>query len=123
MALSPEAQKDLVTLIVNTIAYDAGRGGHTAETLVAALRDMRVIKDNPETTVRICIASLLQTGKLDMRTDGTLLLPEELPEQDVELFHGFWWSVVTGRRIGGPFCSKGEALVDLLSLQTKSLSA
>ena len=63
--------------------------------------------------VRMQIALLLRSGRLDMRSDGLLMFPEEKPEEFVELFAGSWFAVSTGRHIGGPFKTEGEARRDL----------
>lgn len=109
--------------IFKTLAFDGLRGGHTVETLLATFKTMRiglVIKgvigaypEALEAAVRLRLGELLQSGALDMRSDGTLLFPEERPEMDVEFFQGSWWAVVTGRHIGGPFRTKGEANGDI----------
>lgn len=100
----------LEQMIFHTLNFDAGRGGHTVETLVRLLFESQYV---PDWRVRTAVAALIGNGHLDMRSDGVLLFPEESEEREVELFRSSWFSVVTGRHIGGPFSSWEEAQLDL----------
>ncbi len=112
---SPETLSALKDVILNTLLFDSARAGHTTETLIDALRRMRLFSnfDWYENAVRIFIGQLLAKGAIDMRADGLLLLPPEAVEKTTELYHGFWYSVITGQRIGGPFKTQQEAVNDL----------
>ena len=114
--LSEAAFNALTDIIFKTLDYDRGRGGHTIETLLAVFHRMGMLAGDPEVlenSVRLRIAQLISDGALDMRPDGQLILPAETPDQEVVKFAKDWYSVITGRHIGGPFKTEGEAQKDV----------
>lgn len=110
MLFSEELQTDLV---FNTLDYDAGRGSHTIESLLGVFRGVFIMTYQLESAFRLCIGGLLQAGHLDMGPDGRLHIPPSTSDTDTERWHGAWYSIVSGRRVGGPFLNQREALLDV----------
>lgn len=111
------SEKDLLDVVFNTLHWDAGRGGHTVETLIRALYRMGVIGTNPpwatayrmwgETQVRTILGALLHDGRLDMDSRGNLQFPAEDPDPLLEVFNGGWYVTLDGSIIGP--LGEGEA--------------
>jgi hypothetical protein len=123
------SQADIKALIFKTLDYDKARK-HTVETLLQQLRVMRVVQSISgvrtypfpsivhhvwtENDIRTLIAELIQGGRLDMRSDGTLLLLE-VEDSAIEKYQGAWYATVNGS-IKGPFKTEGEAVNAVSSL-------
>lgn len=115
--LSADAKGGLMHLIMSTLNFDAGRTPHTVESLIMQLKHMGVLRTNPDgldINTRIAVSELMLSGKLDMRSDGVLIIPETTPELDIVRFCGRWFTVTDGH-IGGPFKTEGEAISDVLN--------
>lgn len=109
------SRSGLVDLIFSIIHWDSTRGGHTTESLLIELRRMDII--NPYASgprfsslqVRLIIAGLLQSGQLDMRSDGILIMPESSPDPTIEHYQGAWYLTTPKGNVLGPFASELEA--------------
>src|SRR5579862_6577104 len=93
--LTPEAYKALEH-VVFSILYDDAARGHTVDSLIDTLRRMGMFHESPYVlgnAVRVHLASLVQSGDIEMRPDGKLVLPAEEPEFCTYKFLGSWFSV------------------------------
>lgn len=126
------SRSDLVDIIFGVLEFDKGRPGrifeaifypgklgHSVQSVLVVLRDMRIIKTYPsavppgawtEDVVRRVIRNLISTGQLNMNVDGVLLLPPEERDAPVERFMGSYYATDEEGHIHGPFAKEEEAL-------------
>lgn len=105
---------DLEQTILEAIGWQSIYGGHTVESLLMELRDRELLlwgapknwTQWSEAEVRNSVGHMLQTQKIDMNSQGVLLV-EERQDEPLQHFAGAWFVILNGT-IKGPL-SEGEA--------------
>lgn len=97
------------------------------ETVIATLTRMGIVSgygNAPWTPlqIRLIVAGLFDHGRLDMRPDGILMLPEETPDPAIEYYLGSWYVTTVTGHVKGPFTSGLEA-ENVASLCSKGLQS
>lgn len=123
------SHSDVVDVVLKTIDLDKTRESHTVESLISVLTLMGIVTPftaQPTWTplhIRLMVARLLEHGQLDMRPDGTLILPDESTDPAGECFLGSWYVTTTTGLVKGPYKSALEAQNEYASLCFKGLQA
>lgn len=106
------SRSDVVSIIYKTVDWERSRGGITVDQLIHQLWGMGALSACNEMTgiqARLVIAGLLSSGQLTMHPNGTLAIPESLPDPPIEKFKGLWFVTSPDGSIKGPFNSFTEA--------------
>ncbi len=94
------SRSEVAALILSTVAWES----QTTESLL-----LRIVAPTwSPVQIRLIVAGMLQSGRLDMRPDGRLIVCDESPEPPVQSYAGSWYAV-TKEGVKGPYRTHGEA--------------